>query len=484
MRTRGAVMIVLALVVIAGCNPLPDRSPVGPVEIQRPDFLGVIQPASGEIEVPLNSNVVFAFSEPVDAATANGALAISFLDQYAVGTFKNTGSSIIDSTVSDTVNGEPVYTYTYEHYLTFTPAENYHASALYSVHVTGSIKDLHGNSLSIDPEYGDSTWFFTTGDYAEGGWYKTYVVEQITGELLDFDTPDTAVSRISGLESPRDVVISDDGQYVVVSNKVTNGYVSVFDRTLSSQTNVSVGVGPEFMATTGGYAFVVNTSSNTISTITLSSATESSTLSFDDGFDPGILQVDEQGSRLVVASAASGAPEILKVLDIGSGGVLTESSTIDFSADTTMDRAASGLAVYGDEAFVQEDLSSKIHVIDLLSGTYEETFSVFLTEIADGDTTVSGDRSRGMVAREGTAYMWSLEGILFQIDLPSRSLIQYKTLSSRPRDIAFTPEGDLLYIALDSEDMVAVYEPDYLTKLAEAPATSGSRAIAVGRVKG
>ncbi|MFH0881785.1 MAG: hypothetical protein V2A56_02270, partial [bacterium] len=373
--------------------------------------------------------------------------------------------------------------YTYEHYLTFTPSVNYEVSARYRIHVSGNIKDQNDNSLSIDPEYGDSSWFFTSGDYDDGGWYRTYVLEQLTGEMLDFTSPDTAVSQVTGFETAKDIVVSEDGQYVVVSNKVVSGYISVFDRELSSRTDVMVGVGPEYLVTSGGYAFVVNTSSNTISTVTLSTKTQSSVLSFDDGFDPGIVALDAANDLIVVASAASGAPEILKVLAIGSEGTLTEIATIDFSDSVTMGRAASGLAVYDDEAYVQEDLSAKVHVIDLTSFSYLESFDIFLTEIADGDTTISGDRSRGLIADGGTAYMWSLEGILYQVDLASRSLVQYITLDSRPWDIGFTPQGDLIYIALASDEKIEIYEPHYLTKLAEVPATSGSRALAVGRVK-
>lgn len=483
MWKRGVLLAMLAMVVVAGCDPLPNRDPVGPVEIQRPEFLGVQSPATGAIEVPVTSPIIFTFSELVDASTAYGALSVSFLGQEAAGTFANTGSTVVDSTVSDTVDGQPVYTYTSEYYLTFTPSANLEPSARYSIQVLGEIKDQHGNSLSIDPEYGDSSWFFTAGDYDDGGWYRTYVVEQLTNELLDFTTPDTTVSQVTGLETAKDVAISDDGQYVIVSNRITSGYVSIFDNNLATRTDVTVGSGPDVIVTTGNYAFVVNSSSNTISTLDLSAKTESSVLSFTDGFDPGLMVMDADNNRIIVASSASAAPEILKVLSIGGNGTLTEASTIDFSASVTMGRAASGLAVYNDEAFVQEDLSSKIHIISLTSDAYEESFDVFLSEIADGDTTISGDRSRGLIAYGGTAYMWSLEGILYQVDLSTRTLIQHITLDSRPWDISFTPQGDLVYISLASDNKIEVYEPNYLTKLAEAPTTSGSRAIAVGRVK-
>lgn len=486
MRTRGSRSAILGALLVSfllGCETLPDRNPVGPVEIQRPEFLGVVAPDTGQLEFALDGTVVFAFDERIDLSSLPGELTVSHLESVVPGTFTDGGRTLRDSTVIDTVAGQVNYEYEYTYFVDFSPSTPYEEAKVYNIGIYGGVKDIHGNSLSIEPGYSDSSWFFSTGDYNDGGWYTTYVLETLTQEIQTFNEPDSTESLVSGLESAADIAMTPDGSKIIVANRTATGYVSIFDRTLANRTDVTVGVGPEFIQATDDYAFVVNTSANTVSTVDLSSNTESSVLSFTDGFDPGMPMLNEDGSLLVIASDANASAEQVKVLSVGGDGSLSEAHTVDFSADADMSRATSGIAVYNGEAFLVEDLSPEVHVVNINSGSFVETFEVFHQEIADGDTTVSGNSLRGLVGENGLGYIWSVDGYLYQLDLGTRIVQNSIELSSRPWDIDFTPQGGLMYISLATDEVIQIYDQTYLRLLATVPASSGSRYLAVGRIK-
>jgi len=472
------------LLVVSGCEMLPDRNPAGPVEVKRPEFNSIKTPANGTVAVPLNSDIRFSFSEAIDPSTAPSAITIKHKELDAIGTFSNAGSDTLEMTISENeVDGETVYdtSYTMEYFLDFAPSAEYQASSKYDIVITGGLKDLNGNSLSIDDEYTDNSWFYTAGDYSQGGWYPVYVLDKVNNEILTVSQFDSAEVRESGFESVSKIATSPNGQYVLVSNKVSAGYVSVIDANLSSRVDVPVGIGPDDFVVTNEYAYVINASGNTISAINLSNSTTETNYEFTDGFDPGHIAFSETSNRLYISSASNGAAGLIKILSV-NGSTISEYGTTDLSENVELSRTAAAITITGDEVFVLEDLSGNVSVLSL-DGLFQEQFVILVEEEVDGETVVSGDRSRGMSSKNGFVYIWSLDNIFFKIDATSRTVERYISMSSRGWDVSFSPTGDLIYVALASDEKILVLEPDFLTELGDAVTSSGARMVAVGGVK-
>lgn len=486
MHARGWMAGILSAALLAGCGILPDRNPVTPEEITRPQFMGITAPALGEIEVPLEGSVTFAFNEKVDPSSAYGAITIAHDGQEAVGVFTDGGSAIVDSTVQDTiVSGTDTsftYRYIWSYYLEFDPTQPYDPASVYEVLLTGGVKDIHGNSLSIDPNYADSSWFFTEGDYSQGGWYPVYILDKPANSLLMTSRFDSAEVADAGLDSPADIAVSPNGQYVVVTNKVSEGYLSIYDPTLASRVDVPLDAGPEEVELDDSYAYVINTSANTISLVDLASASEVDRYSFDDGFDPGHFALDAENDRVIISSSRNNAPGLVKILR-RDGDALSEAASVDIAGQVEIGRAAAAVVFSGGEVFLQEDLSANITVLDPATGEVLDHFSAEITEIADGDTTVVGNRGKGMAVVGGTGYMLTLDGFLVEIDLTGRTATRYLELPARVWDVGAPPTGDILFAAIANESNYTVVDPGSLRILGTATTSSAGKALAVGRVK-
>lgn len=105
------------------------------LDITPPEITGH-SPLADELDVPVNSSITVAFSEPIDAATVTAS---TFL--------LSDGVDIIQGTVS--ANGQTA---------TFTPIATMQWDTNYAATITTGVCDLAGNALAAD-----YTWSFTTG---------------------------------------------------------------------------------------------------------------------------------------------------------------------------------------------------------------------------------------------------------------------------------------------------------------------------------
>jgi len=107
----------------------------------KPTVISTV-PLNLAVNVPLNQTVSATFSEPMNAATLNGA------------TFTLTGPG------TTAVAGQVAYA-SVGSTATFTPAANLTASTLYTATITTGAQDLSGNALAVN-----YVWTFTTGTAA------------------------------------------------------------------------------------------------------------------------------------------------------------------------------------------------------------------------------------------------------------------------------------------------------------------------------
>jgi len=453
MRPSGSIAIVLgicSLVLLAGCS-LPDRQPVGPVEITRPEFHGVTSPDSGAVEVDLRAPVRLSFSEPVDPSTGDQALSVAHEGDVASGSFSTQDSSLI-----------------------FTPAGDYMPSTIYHVILNGEVRDVHGNSLSIDPEYGDTTWFMTIGDYAEGGWYPVYTLDKINKLILagtKFDA--TALNdTIHPVDGPEMAAVTPDGAKVLVTYKVAAGYVTIFDRDMSGGTDVLVGLGPVDVVADNNNAFVVNQSGRTLSKVDIAGATQLTEKTFDDGFRPRNIAYDRDGGRLFLTSNYNQDPGAFRVVDASSMDVtLTPANPLPMA-----DRSA-GIVYADNEVFVLEDNTGRILVVNPSDGTVAD--SILVMPGADGESILGA----GLVAHGSDGFLYTTNGILVKLDLAARTDVRHLKVSNSIKSLDMTPAGDLLFAATPSDTTYTVLDPEYLYVLGTARTTATSNVLAVGRAK-
>ena len=111
----------------------------------------------------------------------------------------------------------------------FTPTSKLEKSNLYFASLKGSLKDINNNTIGINGEgiFSDTveianTWFYTEGDYSEGGFYSIFLRDRKQGKIYKFENLFELGSEISSLSAPEGFAISEDGMYAIISNTTKN----------------------------------------------------------------------------------------------------------------------------------------------------------------------------------------------------------------------------------------------------------------------
>ncbi|GMU96183.1 MAG: hypothetical protein AMXMBFR50_16990 [Ignavibacterium album] len=277
-RIKTLLFVLLSVVSFLQCTK--DREPTAPTEIERPKSLAII-PAEGELAIPLNSKVSMIFDEPMDIATFPGHFFLrDLMGNNIAGTFSPNDSIVL-----------------------FTPNVALNKASFYFAELRGRVRDINRNSIQLnnEPILDDttlllSTWFYTEGDYSNGGFYNIYVRDKKDGRIIFLRDLDSISAPISSLNSPDGLTVSDDGNYLIISNTNNNEVIiaSAEDGTILKK--ITVAANPTSCTTSGGYAYVVSVNGKAISKINL--ITQSLENSYSLTFFPGKLAVSADGNTL------------------------------------------------------------------------------------------------------------------------------------------------------------------------------------------
>lgn len=446
--SKNSYLLALICMVVFGC--LPDRLPPDPTEIDRPIFVRFSPEDSAAFSLPLRDSILMMFNEPMDISTFPDNFILASVTNSIDGSFK----------AEDTV-------------VIFLPIEDMEAAAIYMASVTGGVKDVFGNSMSIDSTeeaFSHSMWLFTEGDYSEDGFHRIYVSDKIDkGKVYVVGNFNELISELYSLaEASDDMTVTPDGSKLLIVNKLVEGYVSVIDVLTNEKVDsISVGSGPTDIRATNETAFVVNRSGKTVSVIDLNSLTVSNTIEFADGFTPRNIAIQSDYSRIYLTGNSSADKGKVKVINTGT---LVEIATID---DVLLARKSAAIAVSGNGnyVFVLEDRTNYVGVIETTSQTVLDPIQLPVTQ--NKDIVTYGD----------FIFVSTSGGFIYKIDANSQSITDSTEVPLGTGSLDVTSAGEVLYVSSPNDSTVQIIETNTM-QLIRSPKINGSlKNIAISSLK-
>jgi len=424
------------------CNS--DRTPAAPVEIDRPVFSTFTDPREAAIAVPLRSPIQIKFNEPMDPQSFQGNFSLTSVEGSIDGSFSASGNQVI-----------------------FTPAEDMLKAMIYTATFTGRVKDAHENSLELESDYRQNTWFLSEGDYSDGGFNRVYVTDNTNNRVFVLGNFNELIATIEDVESPVGVAATPDGSKVFVVNNIAAGKISVIDPANNTKMkDIDVGVGPTEMAATNAVAYVVNRSARTISVIDLSSETVSATISFSDGFRPRHIAITPDEQRLYLTSNDRNKKGVMKVINTADN---SEAATL---TGVLQSQRSAQIAVSADGAFVYvlEDRTGSISVIRTADNSL------------DAPITIPGTNSN-LAAAGNFLYVSSSEGAVFKIDTADNSIADTAQVSTRCEGVQITPGAEILYVVTPDDSTVSVLETHTMQKLRTTVVSNTGKNVTISALK-
>jgi len=441
--TKSAHAFVLVLLALSGC--LPERMPPAPVETNRPLFKNFDPSDSTTIAVPLRDPVVMNFNETMDLRSFDDNFSLFSTSGEIPGTFSQNDQ---DSTV------------------TFTPSQDMYPAEIHIAEIRGGVKDIHGNSMSIEEDFAIRTWFFTEGEYSRDGYAHIYVTDRVEDKIHVIGQFDHPVGEITSVQRPRGLAITPDGSRLLVVNNISNGRLSVFDAATEQKlADVAVGRGPTDVETDGINAYVVNLSAKTISVVSLASLSEITVVDFPDGFRPRHIAL--AGGKLFLTSNNLSDKGTVKILDQSSLAELeTLRGVLVNQRSATAEASSDGRVVY-----IPEERSPRIAIIEVAG-------NAVLPAIAS-PVPQNTDAALGA----GYAFVGVNGGMIFKIDLATHAVVDSVIVDTNVEGVALVAGGEILYATTPNDTSVMVFETNTMTRLGRAVLGTTIQKLAAGKVK-
>lgn len=452
------IVTILLFVGLTGC--LPDRMPPDPVENQRPEFRYFGQNDSAALNIPLNDPILMVFSEKMDLNTFPDNFKVQSISGAITGTFEYVSG--IDSAVQ------------------FVPTQNYNPAEVYTISISGGVRDVHGNSM-IAPYKEDqpiTTWFFTTGQYATNGFPYIFIRDKSQKQIIHrvgkinqyldslYMQADEEDYQTSNLK------FTPDGQYLLVLNiKISKGTVTVIDpQTLSTVKVLEVGLGPKAITfMDNNMAIVANNSAKSFSVIDLSSLTVLQTIAFSDNYKPKGVVYSSLTKRLYFFSSNNYKIRVVKASDFSVEKDL-ENILVNKKKAADMEITPDGAFVY-----IAEDRSDKVIVLNT------ETEEVKTIETGYGyniDGAMSQDAYFLNFFRKVDK---EFVGGILKIDLASQSVVDQMIWEKDMEEMDLTNGDELLYTITPQDSTVHILETRTLKVLSRVKVPGSLKYIAISK---
>ena len=452
------IVTILLFVGLTGC--LPDRMPPDPVENQRPEFRYFGQNDSAALNIPLNDPILMVFSEKMDLSTFPDNFKVQSISGAITGTFEYVSG--IDSAVH------------------FVPTQNYNPAEVYTISISGGVRDVHGNSM-IAPYKEDqpiTTWFFTTGQYATNGFPYIFIRDKSQKQIIHrvgkinqyldslYMQADEEDYQTSNLK------FTPDGQYLLVLNiKISKGTVTVIDpQTLSTVKVLEVGLGPKAITfMDNNMAIVANNSAKSFSVIDLSSLTVLQTIAFSDNYKPKGVVYSSLTNRLYFFSSNNYKIRVVNASDFSVEKDL-ENILVNKKKAADMEITPDGAFVY-----IAEDRSDKVIVLN--------------TETEDVKTIETGYGYNIDGAMSQDAYFLNFfrkvdkefVGGILKIDLASQSVVDQMIWEKDMEEMDLTNGDELLYTITPQDSTVHILETRTLKVLSRVKVPGSLKYIAISK---
>ncbi len=439
-----SLLILSTIVVLSLIRCNSDRTPAAPVEIDRPVFSNFDDPQNAAIAVPVRSPIKLSFNEPMDPQSFQGNFSLTSVEGSINGSFSASGNQVI-----------------------FSPSEDMLKALIYTATFTGLVKDAHGNSLELESDYRQSTWFLSEGDYSESGFNRVYITDNNKNRVFVLGNFNELIATIEDLESPVGIAATPDGSKIFVVNNVATGKVSVIDPATNTKVkDIDVGVGPTEMVATNTTAFVVNRSARTISVVDLSTEIASQTITFSDGFRPRHIAITPDEGRLYLTSNDRNNEGLVKVINT------SDNSELATMTGVLQSQRSAQIAVSADGTFVYilEDRTGSISVIRTADNTL--------------DTPIIIPATNSNLATSGKyLYVSSSEGVVFKIDTFDNSIADTAQVSTRCEGLQVTPGAEILYVVTPDDSTVSILETHTLQKLRTTVVSNTGQNVTIGALK-
>jgi len=444
------ILAGLSLLAIQACL-LQDRMAPEPKDISRPEFFGFSREDSGKINVALNDPVVMIFNEPMNLN--------SFPDNFSL------------ESISGTISGDFKYQAGTDTVVIFTPSENMNPAEIYTAYVYGSVMGLNGMQRISpnDADVPESTSFFTAGDYSQNGFPHAFFTDKNGQELFLVENVNEYASSATITTETTfgsgELRLTPDGSKLVIVNRLADGTVSIYDPgNMSLISTVPVGVGPEDLFLTNDIAWVVNLSGRTISVIDLNSFTETTTITYADGFRPRDVVYSAKTDKLYISSNRNGEYGKLRVADAADYNNYYDIENVTPNGRQTVDME---ISEDGEYIFVAELNTTEVAV-------YSTTLDSVVNKI-DQQTTKNED---GVIAGDNY-YLVSNSGSLFKINVSGQAIEDQIDVGQVASGVAVSSSDELVYVVTPSDSSAQVFATRPLTHIREVKIPGILRRMAI-----
>jgi len=420
------VLTNIILIFITGCTK--DREPTAPNEIQRPKSL-FITPSAGKLAVSKNEKIKMIFDEQMDLSTFPGHFTLKDLQGNNIdGSFSKDDSTVI-----------------------FSPFSALSKSSFYFAELRGRVRDVNRNSIELNNEaiLNDttlllSTWLYTEGDYSNGGFYNVYVRDKKDGQIIFLSNLDSVLNPITSLSTPEGLIISDDGNYLIISNTNKNEVIIASAQNGSIIKNIPVAINPTSCVTHGNYTFVINVNGKAISKINLT--TQTLEQSFTLNFFPGKLALSPDGNILYTYDQVTRDLVLINTLD---GSIIKRVRNVI----TTIVLGEIRVDPSSGNVYLCDSKGRKVKITDPQGNSIQDyvTFSAGIEPI---DIIFFGENSYVLAGNS-----------VYKYDKTSTSLINTLTFSTGVKSLCIIPSGDIMYVTLATK--VAIVDFNTLRVLKE-----------------
>lgn len=434
MKKRNFVLLLLLPGLLLHC--LPDRMPPAPVENTRPQFVQFAAEDSGAYAVGLRDPIIMVFDEPMDISTFPANFTLESPRGITPGSFSQQDSMVI-----------------------FTPSQDMAPAAYYTATIRGGVRDANGNSLTLDPAWSASIWFFTAGRYSTGGFPRVFIADRSFDKLYLLGNFHEYLSESSEVIQPRGMAFSPDGQHLLVVSKQLNGQLAVLNpATFRKIQDIPVGSGPEEIAVAGDKLFVTDVTGRTISVLGFPGYAPLATITFQDGFSPRDIAYNPLNQRIYVSNNVLNRPGTFKVIDANT-----------FQELATLENLLSGrrteklqVSTDGQWVVIQQEQTDLILLLDANTNQVADTIRIPVPQNKDMDIY------------DNQLYVGSSGGFLFKYNLNNRVLTATLAFSSRCDGVAVAPYGEILYATTPVDTLVHVVDIETLHLIRSAKVTAST----------
>lgn len=422
---KAIFLLVIILSIFNGCTE--DREPTAPTEIERPKAFAII-PLEGDLAVPINSKINLIFDEPMDVSTFPGHFYLRDIDGNKIdGSFSSQDSIVI-----------------------FNPVSPLSKAKLYFAELRGRVRDLNRNSIQLnnEPILDDTTllmntWFYTEGDYSDGGFYNIYVRDKKDGRIVYLKELDSITIPINNLNNPEGMILSADGNYLIISNTNKNEVIIASAQNGTLLNTIPVANNPVSCAAFGNYAYVVSVNGKSISKINLSTQTLEN--NFTLTFFPGKLAVSKEGNILYTFDQVT---RDLVLINSSTGSIIKRIR----NAITNIVVGEVRVDMETGKVYICDSKSRKIKVTDS-EGTSIQDYFLFDSGVEPIDIIFNDN------------HLFAIAGnSVYKFDKTSASLLNTLTFPTNVKSLCVVPSGELIYLTLATTVVILDYYTSYKLK--------------------